>query len=217
MACNAIRIHYELYASQWIKLIDKLTIRINLYYLYKQTKQFQLIAPKPFGHDDVIKWKHFLCYWPFVRGIHQSLVNSLQKGQCYGALKFSLICTRINGWVNGEAGDLRCHRAHYEVTVMHSLLVRLVQQFLLTFIWFTRKANPPQAIMFGEHNTAIMCYSYLPCLWQGSVYMDNDIRILGGLCSVVMNWVIPKHYLGYPVQRKIVWHVQNFIGINVLL
>ena len=20
--------------------------------------------------DDVIKWKHFLCYWPFVRGIH---------------------------------------------------------------------------------------------------------------------------------------------------
>ena len=23
-------------------------------------------------HDDVIKWKHFLCYWPFVRGIHRS-------------------------------------------------------------------------------------------------------------------------------------------------
>ena len=26
-------------------------------------------------HDDVIKWKHFLRYWPFVRGIHQSPVN----------------------------------------------------------------------------------------------------------------------------------------------
>ena len=23
-------------------------------------------------HDDVIKWKHFPRYWPFVRGIHQS-------------------------------------------------------------------------------------------------------------------------------------------------
>ena len=23
-------------------------------------------------HDDVIKWKHYPCYWPFVRGIHQS-------------------------------------------------------------------------------------------------------------------------------------------------
>ena len=26
-------------------------------------------------HDDVIKWKHFPRYWPFVRGIHQSPVN----------------------------------------------------------------------------------------------------------------------------------------------
>ena len=25
----------------------------------------------------------------------------------------------MNGWVNnGEAGDLRCHRAHYDVTLM---------------------------------------------------------------------------------------------------
>ena len=26
-------------------------------------------------HDDVIKWKHFPRYWPFVRGIHRSPVN----------------------------------------------------------------------------------------------------------------------------------------------
>ena len=33
--------------------------------------------------------------------------------QWRGALMFSLICTRINGWVNhGEAGDLRRHHAH---------------------------------------------------------------------------------------------------------
>ena len=32
-------------------------------------------------HDDVIKWKHFPRYWPFVRGIHRSRVNSLHKGQ----------------------------------------------------------------------------------------------------------------------------------------
>ena len=32
---------------------------------------------------------------------------------------FSLICTWINDWVNNrEAGDLRCHWAHYSVTVM---------------------------------------------------------------------------------------------------
>ena len=71
-------------------------------------------------HDDVIKWKHFPRYWPFVQGIHRSPVNSPHKDQWRGAVMFSLICTRINGWVNnGEAGDWRRHRAHYDVTVMH--------------------------------------------------------------------------------------------------
>ena len=70
-------------------------------------------------HDDVIEWKHFPRYWPFVRGIHRSPVNSPQKGQWRGALMFTLICTRINGWVNNrEAGDLRRYRAHYDVIVM---------------------------------------------------------------------------------------------------
>ena len=43
-------------------------------------------------HDDVIKWKHFPRYWPFVRGIHRSPVNSRHKEKWRGALMFSLIC-----------------------------------------------------------------------------------------------------------------------------
>ena len=70
-------------------------------------------------HDDVIKWKHFPRYWPFVRGIHRSPVNSPHKGQWRGALIFTLICVWINGWVNNrEAVDLRRYRTHYDVTVM---------------------------------------------------------------------------------------------------
>ena len=70
-------------------------------------------------HDDVIKWKHLPRYWPFVGGIHRSPVNSPHKGQWRGPLMFSLICAWIDGWVNnGEAGDLRCYRAHYDVIVM---------------------------------------------------------------------------------------------------
>ena len=70
-------------------------------------------------HDDVIKWKHFPRYWPFVRGIHRSPVNHPHKGQWRGALMFSLICVWINGWENNrEAGDLRRYRAHYYVIVM---------------------------------------------------------------------------------------------------
>ena len=76
----------------------------------------------PRKHDDVIKWKHFLRYWPFMRGIHRLPVNSWHKGQWCGALMFSLICAWINIWVNNcEAGELRCHCAHYDVTVMKSI------------------------------------------------------------------------------------------------
>ena len=56
--------------------------------------------------DVVIKWKHFPRYWPFVRGIHRSTVNSPHKSQWRGALMFSFICAQVNGWVNKrEAGD----------------------------------------------------------------------------------------------------------------
>ena len=52
--------------------------------------------------------------------IHRSPVISPHKGQWCGALMFSLICAWINGWVkSSEAGDLRRHGAHYDVTVMY--------------------------------------------------------------------------------------------------
>ena len=53
-------------------------------------------------HDDVIKWKHFLRYWPVVLGIHRSAVSSPHKGQWRGALIFSLICAWINDSVNNR-------------------------------------------------------------------------------------------------------------------
>ena len=74
----------------------------------------------PSRHYDVIKWKLFPRYWPFARGIQRSPVNFPHKGQWRGALMFSLICAWMDGWVNNsEAGDLRRHRAFYDVTVMH--------------------------------------------------------------------------------------------------
>ena len=63
-------------------------------------------------------------FWLFVWGIHQSLVNSPHKGQWRGAFMFSLVCAWINGWVNNrEAGDLRRHRIHYDVTVIKRVLL----------------------------------------------------------------------------------------------
>ena len=54
---------------------------------------------------------------PFVGRIHRSPVNSPHKGQWRGALIFSLICAWMDDWINREAGDLRRHRDHYDVTV----------------------------------------------------------------------------------------------------
>ena len=93
-------------------------------------------------HDDVIKWKHFPRYWPFVPGIHRSPVNSLHKGQWGGALMFSLICTWINGSVNNrEAGDLRRHRAHYDVMVMATIIIlnldlSTFEAWMLNALWY---------------------------------------------------------------------------------
>ena len=87
-------------------------------------------------HDDIIKWKHFPSYWPFVRGIHRSPVNSPHKGQWRVALMFSLIFIWINGWVNNrEAGDLRRHRAHYDVIVCLALLrIQIYASVILTIL-----------------------------------------------------------------------------------
>ena len=71
-------------------------------------------------HDDVSKWKNFPRYWPFVLIIHRWSVNSPHKGQWRGAFMFPLIGARTNSWANnGDVGDLKRHRAHYDVIVMY--------------------------------------------------------------------------------------------------
>ena len=96
-------------------------------------------------HDD-IKWKCFPRYWPFARGIHGSPVNSPHRGQWHGASMFPLICAWINGWVNNrEAGDLRCHHTHYDVTVMlhlHLLLLPCIPMSLLNFLLYGNLKGP---------------------------------------------------------------------------
>ena len=94
-------------------------------------------------HDDIIKWKHFPSKWPFVRGIHRSPVNSPHKGLWRGALMFSLVCAWINGWINNrEAGDLRRHYSHCDVTLMRPAIVGLIRTrcFLCVHSKFTTHA-----------------------------------------------------------------------------
>ena len=69
------------------------------------------------SHDDVIKWKHLRVTGP-LSGEPTGHRWIPHKGQWRGTLTFSLICTWTNGWVNNrDAGDLRRHRAPYDITV----------------------------------------------------------------------------------------------------
>ena len=96
---------------------------------YDYPRTSAVILKDQIWHDDVIKWKHFPRYWPFVRGIHRSPVNSPHKGQWRGALMFCLIRAWINSWVNNcEAGDLRRYLAHCDVIVMGKLVNHQQQQ-----------------------------------------------------------------------------------------
>ena len=130
------------------------TARLQQYGHLFQTTDHSISTHWPLGdfkeilHDDVIKWKHFLRYWPFVWGIHRSLVNSPHKGQWRGALMFPLIFVWINSWVNsGEAGDLRGHHAHYYVIVMSCPIFKLI----LSIDGWGISWNCPLVVVRGLH------------------------------------------------------------------
>ena len=93
---------FHLMTSSWIHAIKLPTLsRVvslacwELYDCHSATRAMCSPKPQEGCHDDVVKWKHFPRYWPFVRGIHRSPVNSTHKGQWRGALMFSLICAQI--------------------------------------------------------------------------------------------------------------------------
>ena len=72
-------------------------------------------------HNDVIKWKHFLRFWPFVRESTGHRWIPLTEASDVERRCFFLTYAWINCWANDrDAGDLRRHRAHYYVTVMRS-------------------------------------------------------------------------------------------------
>ena len=86
----------------WLIFVKK--SRVNLYHFAWWRHQMETFSA--------------LLAMPFVREIHRSHTHT-HKGQWCGGLMFPLICVWMTGWVNNrEAGDLRHHRAHYDVTIM---------------------------------------------------------------------------------------------------
>ena len=136
--------------------------------------------------------KHFPSYWPFVRGIHRSPVNSPHKGQWRGALMFSLICDWINGWVNNrEAGDWRRHHPRYDVTVMLYNIIILDRVITRSHYMYISLSIPVNlAINFKA--VIILCMRPANERWRyivtpsliGWTHTQND------LCQSILSWVL---------------------------
>ena len=79
--------HRRLSVPMMVKLLTHITESIHGYSIREENYTYKCNIPWPLTlylypemhHDDVIKWKHFPCYWPFVWGIHRSPVNSPHK------------------------------------------------------------------------------------------------------------------------------------------
>ena len=119
------------------------------------TQLYSCICRFVIRHDDVIKWKPFPRYWPFVRGIHRSRM----KGQWRLAFMFSLICVWIKGWVHyREAGDWRRYYAHYDVIVTdYTCATTFIHRGRVTYIYVIRLnyifcASPISEKRFAYYN-----------------------------------------------------------------
>ena len=146
--------------------------------------------------------------------------NSPHKGQGRGALMFSLICARINGWVNNrEAGDLRRHRGHYDVTVMVFWLTKylLTSAFRLCFVVFfnlrttkatewlvIQKRQPTKFYLHGAGGTVVCDLS---CTFVSSC--SNCFNLIQNQYPWwrAFNSALP-HYSDF---TRVLWHIQSSV------
>ena len=147
----------------------------------------------PHTHVDYMTWKHFLHYWHFVRGIHQSLVDSRHKGsvmQHFDFLPLSppgwrgiVVTVRAGGradWrAGGRAGGCQTCGTHISVTAWWIFSVR-------SSIELSRPV-------------VVHCHAHLPicpiwaCPWAENLSNLPQIgsRLCGSHISETAGWIYP--------------------------
>ena len=93
-------------------------------------------------HDDVIKWKHLPRYWPFVRGIHRSPVNSSHKGQWRVAFENTIFhcdtgifrSVGVN-MLRPEHNGRHCEDDTFKCIFLYESRFNLIQKYRSKFHW----------------------------------------------------------------------------------
>ena len=103
--------------------------------------------------DDVIKWKHFPRYWPFVQGIHQLPVNSPHKGQwrrglmCFFDLRLNKRLSKQSWgwWIETPSRSLWRHcDGHVDFTASGTCVVCAqlpLSLICINLIWLTNESQ----------------------------------------------------------------------------
>ena len=143
-----------------------------------------LDASASLHHDDIMEWKHFPRYWPFVREIHRSPVNSPHRCRWREALMYSLVRTWAGGWIHTRDGsDSRRHRVHYDVTVV---MMRLSTALVLCAVNLLQRSHR------GVPHGLPIRVMYVVPLWDARVN-----KVLAFLLCVVFNT------MSYPTAMKL--------------
>ena len=127
--------------------------------------------------------------------------NSPQKGQCRGALMFSLICVWINDWINNrQAGDLRRYRAHSDVIVMQRKWGQSFSRPITSTVYamfipysvatFPRKFSLWEYTCFSSGYLHVTYFISLVVSAQGTM---GSLSGPGRLCYV--RWSFKAHYM----------------------
>ena len=94
-------------------------------------------------------------HWPFVKGIHWTPLDSPHKIQWCGALMYYLVYAWTNGWAkNRDAGDLRRHHTHYDVTKM--------TPYITDRVW---GHGDDSQMKFFHQQFSLRNYVPFPCQW----------------------------------------------------
>ena len=87
---------------------------------------------------------------------------------------FSLICAWINGWVNNrEAGDLRRHRTHYDVTIMSP------QKYIIITILLRKRKNSNEHILLTTHSNTLACWLQLNTVGNNMSWIVQNLLLKG--------------------------------------
>ena len=133
-------------------------------------------------HDDVIKWKHFPLYWPFVRDIHRSPVTFPSQRPVTRSFDVSLIYTWTNGRINSrDAGDLRRYRAYNDVTVMKTTDVEVGCNSTILFRQFRCLRNRVWPVVPWH----TFCKSYVSKIHHDGVLQVQPVHSAGAFWAII--------------------------------